>query len=198
MKVPSQRHLIDYMHYRHESPESPCSPIAPRPLYQSSSMQSLQSTPPPDTPDFSLSLSPRPLVKKSLMKPLVSSPTAQFSAPQNLEHECSEDLSSPDGSLEQSQSPSSPTGFPGSSQSVLKLATTKKVTVEKKQPLACLFCRERKIACGRPDPDNEDQTCNQCARRHIHCEYPKESRRGQHKRTRRKKTHDHDVNQSVP
>jgi hypothetical protein len=37
---------------------------------------------------------------------------------------------------------------------------------------------------------------SQCARRHITCEYPKESRRGQHKRTRRKKTHDHDVNAS--
>jgi hypothetical protein len=39
---------------------------------------------------------------------------------------------------------------------------------------------------------------SQCARRHIHYEYPKESRRGQHKRTRRKKTHDHDVNESSP
>jgi hypothetical protein len=41
---------------------------------------------------------------------------------------------------------------------VLKLTTTKKVA-EKKQALACLFCRERKIACGRPDPENVDQTC---------------------------------------
>ncbi|KZP20265.1 hypothetical protein FIBSPDRAFT_742488 [Athelia psychrophila] len=58
---------------------------------------------------------------------------------------------------------------------------------EKKQALACLFCRERKIACGRPEAGSDDPTCNQCARRHICCEYPKESRRGQHKRTRKRK-----------
>ncbi|KAH7927858.1 hypothetical protein BV22DRAFT_989117, partial [Leucogyrophana mollusca] len=70
----------------------------------------------------------------------------------------------------------------------------------KKQALACLFCRERKIACGRPSATSSDQTCkqvpffllcvnaslivpcSQCARRRIKCEYPTESRRGQHKR----------------
>jgi hypothetical protein len=36
--------------------------------------------------------------------------------------------------------------------------TTKKVA-EKKQGLSCFFCRKRKIACGRPDPESEDQTC---------------------------------------
>ncbi|KAF7979789.1 hypothetical protein HWV62_40832 [Athelia sp. TMB] len=68
---------------------------------------------------------------------------------------------------------------------------------EKKQALACLFCRERKIACGRPEAGSADPTCNQCARRHIECEYPKESRRGQHKRTRKRKAGEgegHDVN----
>lgn len=29
----------------------------------------------------------------------------------------------------------------------------------KKQILACLFCRERKIGCTRPDADDPDQTC---------------------------------------
>lgn len=29
----------------------------------------------------------------------------------------------------------------------------------KKLGLACLFCRERKIACGRPSESNSDQTC---------------------------------------
>ncbi|TFK31911.1 hypothetical protein BDQ12DRAFT_729124 [Crucibulum laeve] len=56
----------------------------------------------------------------------------------------------------------------------------------KRLSLACLFCRERKIACGRPAPDSPDQTCNQCARRCFECEYPTESRRGQHKRIRKK------------
>ncbi|EDR01679.1 uncharacterized protein LACBIDRAFT_333101 [Laccaria bicolor S238N-H82] len=41
---------------------------------------------------------------------------------------------------------------------------------------------ERKIACGRPNEDEPDQTCAQCLRRDLTCEYPKESRRGQHKR----------------
>ncbi|KAJ3728091.1 hypothetical protein DFJ43DRAFT_538690 [Lentinula guzmanii] len=52
----------------------------------------------------------------------------------------------------------------------------------KKQTLACLFCRERKIACGRLAPGSLDMTCNQCARRDLLCTYPTESRRGQHKR----------------
>lgn len=56
--------------------------------------------------------------------------------------------------------------------------------LEKKPPLACLFCRGRKIACGPPDPGSEDPTCNQCQRRSIKCEYPSESRRGM----RRKKS----------
>ncbi|KAG9227042.1 hypothetical protein CCMSSC00406_0010004 [Pleurotus cornucopiae] len=39
-----------------------------------------------------------------------------------------------------------------------KLSTIKK-NAEKKQILACLFCRERKIACGRPPEGSEDPTC---------------------------------------
>ncbi|KAF8141715.1 hypothetical protein EV363DRAFT_31811 [Boletus edulis] len=62
---------------------------------------------------------------------------------------------------------------------------TKKPGEQKKQALACLFCRERKIACGRPPAHSPDQTCNQCARRRMKCEYPTESRRGQHKRRRK-------------
>ncbi|KAG9312890.1 hypothetical protein JVU11DRAFT_6323 [Chiua virens] len=76
------------------------------------------------------------------------------------------------------------------------MKATKKPGEQKKQALACLFCRERKIACGRPSPHSPDQTCNQCARRRIKCEYPTESRRGQHKR-RRKPTESEPTNQSV-
>ncbi|KAJ7710417.1 hypothetical protein B0H17DRAFT_836472, partial [Mycena rosella] len=57
-----------------------------------------------------------------------------------------------------------------------------KKTSAKKQMMACLFCRERKIGCCRPPEDAPDQTCNQCARRKRKCEYPTESRRGQHTR----------------
>ncbi|KAJ7439764.1 hypothetical protein FB451DRAFT_942621, partial [Mycena latifolia] len=55
---------------------------------------------------------------------------------------------------------------------------------KQKQVMACLFCRARKIGCVRPPPEEPDQTCNQCARRERECEYPTESRRGQHNRNR--------------
>ncbi|KDQ51629.1 hypothetical protein JAAARDRAFT_40854 [Jaapia argillacea MUCL 33604] len=54
-----------------------------------------------------------------------------------------------------------------------------KPTEQKKVVMACLFCRERKIACGPPPEGSVDKTCNQCARRHLTCEYPTESFRGQ-------------------
>jgi len=54
--------------------------------------------------------------------------------------------------------------------------------LEKKPPLACLFCRGRKIACGPPLPGSLHKTCNQCQRRSLRCEYPSESRRGMRKK----------------
>ncbi|KAJ7897819.1 hypothetical protein B0H13DRAFT_1623358 [Mycena leptocephala] len=66
---------------------------------------------------------------------------------------------------------------------MFKINQVKKVGA-KKQMMACLFCRERKIGCSRPPEDAPDQTCNQCARRKRTCEYPTESRRGQHTRNR--------------
>jgi len=69
-------------------------------------------------------------------------------------------------------------------QAIFKLNTAgePKEPPKKKPIMACLFCRERKIACGPPAPDGTEKRCNQCARRKLVCEYPKESRRGQHKR----------------
>jgi len=40
-----------------------------------------------------------------------------------------------------------------------KAHTPKKTGEQKRLSLACLFCRERKIACGRPSEDEPDQTC---------------------------------------
>ncbi|OBZ76799.1 hypothetical protein A0H81_02966 [Grifola frondosa] len=71
---------------------------------------------------------------------------------------------------------------PGQAIFKLNAAGAPKEPVKKKPIMACLFCRERKIACGPPVPGGPDQRCNQCARRGLVCEYPKESRRGQHKR----------------
>jgi hypothetical protein len=73
-------------------------------------------------------------------------------------------------------------------------------TPEKKPPLACLFCRGRKIACGAPLPGSK--TCksvaslilffshcklmkiffSQCQKRGYMCNYPAESRRGMRKK----------------
>ncbi|KAF9461265.1 hypothetical protein BDZ94DRAFT_1264049 [Collybia nuda] len=69
-----------------------------------------------------------------------------------------------------------------------------KRVLEKKPPLACLFCRGRKIACGPPEPGTTEKTCNQCQRRSIKCEYPSESRRGM----RTKKTINNKVNIAGP
>ncbi|KAI9571654.1 hypothetical protein HD554DRAFT_1982868, partial [Boletus coccyginus] len=71
-----------------------------------------------------------------------------------------------------------------SPRSPLRLSPTPhaKRSLDKKPALACLFCRGRKIACGPPQPGSKDKTCNQCARRHLKCEYPLESRRGMRKR----------------
>ncbi|KAH9922158.1 hypothetical protein B0H21DRAFT_701552 [Amylocystis lapponica] len=73
-------------------------------------------------------------------------------------------------------------GKPGQAIFKLTAANAVKEPAKKKPVMACLFCRERKIACGPPVPGHADQRCNQCARRELKCEYPKESRRGQHKR----------------
>jgi hypothetical protein len=41
---------------------------------------------------------------------------------------------------------------------MFKINQVKKIG-PKKQTMACLFCRERKIGCTRPAEDNPDQTC---------------------------------------
>ncbi|KIL56578.1 hypothetical protein M378DRAFT_28265 [Amanita muscaria Koide BX008] len=83
-------------------------------------------------------------------------------------------------------------------QGVLKTIMMKRGGSEpKKQNPACLFCRERKIACGRPMEGSLDQTCNQCSQRSLECRYPTESRRGQHKRLKKNnQDHGHCVGRS--
>ncbi|KAG6830160.1 hypothetical protein H0H92_001889 [Tricholoma furcatifolium] len=80
-----------------------------------------------------------------------------------------------------------PAGWPSamcmSSRSIrLSPLPPSKRPIAKKPPLACHFCRGRKIACGPPDPGSSDRSCNQCQRRSIKCEYPAESRRGMRKK----------------
>ncbi|KAF8238547.1 hypothetical protein L208DRAFT_269084 [Tricholoma matsutake] len=56
-----------------------------------------------------------------------------------------------------------------------------------KPPLACLFCRTRKIACGAPLAGSEKKTCSQCEKRGLHCSFPLESYRGVRNRQPRSK-----------
>src|SRR5882762_7982497 len=147
MRVPSQQHLVDCMNSHQQHNQCAHSPVIHYQRRQGSPVNRQPSaSPSSDEADFALP------PNSSYKKPLMSTLATRFSPRRGIEHEAASDLS-PDG-LDQSQSPP----FLGSSQSVLKLTMTKKVA-EKKQALACLFCRERKIACGRPNPDNEDQTC---------------------------------------
>ncbi|KAK0475575.1 hypothetical protein IW261DRAFT_489307 [Armillaria novae-zelandiae] len=64
----------------------------------------------------------------------------------------------------------------------VKALPAHKRAVGKKPSLACLFCRGRKIACGPPLAGSTDKTCNQCQRRSLKCEFPRESRRGMRKK----------------
>ncbi|KAJ7136786.1 hypothetical protein C8R44DRAFT_362779 [Mycena epipterygia] len=81
-------------------------------------------------------------------------------------------------------------GIGGGNQPRLKFSHAKAGGRTKKQALSCFFCRERKIACGRPEEGkdglggggNGEGSCNQCARRKIPCNYPTVSHRGQHSR----------------
>ncbi|KAJ7814458.1 hypothetical protein B0H13DRAFT_1664782 [Mycena leptocephala] len=79
---------------------------------------------------------------------------------------------------------------------MFRLATGRKKNSGKKQSMACIFCRGRKIGCLRPPEDEPDQTCKQCARRERGCEYPTESRRGQHNCTRFAATKSFSVDES--
>ncbi|KAJ7208529.1 hypothetical protein GGX14DRAFT_566750 [Mycena pura] len=68
-----------------------------------------------------------------------------------------------------------------------------------RKPLACLFCRGRKIACRPPPDDGVTEArsrdgmkmCDQCSRRgRAICSYPVRSRRGLRSHTKRQLLHD--------
>ncbi|KAI0685135.1 hypothetical protein BC835DRAFT_1290958 [Cytidiella melzeri] len=48
---------------------------------------------------------------------------------------------------------------------------------KKKPIMACLFCRQRKIACGHHLRLMRNRRCNQCRGRDLDCMFPKECRR---------------------
>ncbi|KAF8263099.1 hypothetical protein EI94DRAFT_1741860 [Lactarius quietus] len=120
--------------------------------------------------------------------PLSYSPSAPIHTPVSSSFSSS-DIGTPTSSLVESggtcssQAPAAASLAPNpkAGQGVLKLPSTKR-SARRKPAIACLFCRERKIACGAPPVGSADPTCNQCARRSRKCEYPTMSRRGLHKR----------------
>jgi hypothetical protein len=148
--VPSQQHIADYSHHQQRLSRSQ-SPDAFSPHFQSALAPLMNHLPPPPTETSAFGgTSPQ------LYLPL---PSSSPSPRQGLEHQSPSRTGSGSGSASPSRQEDTDTAaYPGSSQTVLKMSTPKKV-VEKKQALACLFCRERKIACGRPDPESDDQTC---------------------------------------
>ncbi|KAI0298404.1 hypothetical protein B0F90DRAFT_1734227 [Multifurca ochricompacta] len=120
--------------------------------------------------------------------PLAYSPNTRISTPLSSSFSSS-DVGTPTSTIHlqdavtctSSQTPSTVVPNPKAGQGVLKLPSTKR-SARRKPAIACLFCRERKIACGAPPAGSADTTCNQCARRSRKCEYPTMSRRGLHKR----------------
>jgi hemin uptake protein HemP len=152
VRIPSQQHLVEYMHKQPQLSQSLPSPVTHYQPAQASSTNSLPCTLLLDPSDSVLP--PSSLYQQ---QDLVPTPAVLLSSRQVLEHENAGAVRH-NGHTEQRQQSSLPTPYQGSSQSVLKLMTTKKVA-EKKQGLSCFFCRKRKIACGRPDPESEDQTC---------------------------------------
>jgi len=125
----------------------------------------------------------------SIPPPLSYSPSARIPTPLSSSFSSS-DAGTPTSAMHLLDSASSPSSVPQSTmvpnptkagQGVLKLPSTKR-SARRKPAIACLFCRERKIACGAPPVGSADTTCNQCARRSRKCEYPTMSRRGLHKR----------------
>ncbi|KAH9024531.1 hypothetical protein EDB84DRAFT_1506581 [Lactarius hengduanensis] len=89
----------------------------------------------------------------------------------------SSDIGTPTSSIHLDMNAASPSQVPAPASAlnpmtgVLKLPSRNR-SARHKARMACLFCRERKIACKAPPEGSADRTCNQCERRSRKCEYP--------------------------
>ncbi|KAI0935211.1 hypothetical protein AcV7_003708 [Taiwanofungus camphoratus] len=88
-----------------------------------------------------------------------------------------QDIERVPGRVMYSPSTGQPLGVPESVQLPSCVPRIKK-TFKRSTPIACFFCRKRKIACGGPPKNSSDKTCGQCARRNQECTYPQTSHRG--------------------
>lgn len=159
--VPSQQPIVDYLEEQKRLSQSPNTNFTLPPASAAAQVPMSLPTSPPDTPFGHRTGSP-------LKYPLLPTPAATLQAQSRtnssrngLEHQVKQEKKIqplPPLPIPPSHTVSPPSYNPGASQSVLKLTSARK-PAEKKQALACLFCRERKIACGRPDPESDDQTC---------------------------------------
>ncbi|KAJ7116728.1 hypothetical protein C8R44DRAFT_212817 [Mycena epipterygia] len=75
-----------------------------------------------------------------------------------------------------SKATSTQTSYAGSAPELAHRRTTR-------SKIACAYCRERKVACHRPDASTES-TCEQCARRGFICKYSTTSRRTRNPRVK--------------
>jgi len=139
-------------------------------------------------PGFASTTKRHPPPSLSIPGSLSYSPGVRINTPQSSSFSSS-DTGTPTSSVNLMDNPPTSSSLPAptlvpnpkAGQGVLKLPSTKR-SARRKPAIACLFCRERKIACGAPPVGSADTTCNQCARRSRKCEYPTMSRRGLHKR----------------
>jgi hypothetical protein len=89
--------------------------------------------------------------------------TLAYDHPPQLNHNPHSPITpvSPSPSVQFSPPPSQPQQLDSTSSSTSTTTTDSPILVTpgKKPPLACLFCRGRKIACGPPPPGSTDKTC---------------------------------------
>ncbi|KAJ3527833.1 hypothetical protein NM688_g8074 [Phlebia brevispora] len=78
--------------------------------------------------------------------------------------------------------PSTPPSTPEEDSVDRPTRSTTKTKVKKRirptTPLACYYCRKRKIRCGGPDEHDETRRCKQCQHRKQECQFPPRSNRG--------------------
>lgn len=146
IKVASQRHSTGYMYLQPKQVSAkPGSPVANCQLTKVSPTKHISSMPSSDD----CVLPDKPSYKQHLMP----TPAALLPSRQGLEHEAAA-ASLPNNSLQQQQLPPPPSPPP---ESALQMITTR--MAEKKQVIACLFCRERQNRRGQSHHESEGRTC---------------------------------------
>lgn len=102
---------------------------------------------------------------ESSLSPMIQMPSERHTLSHSLSDTGDKSSHGSPASIVASSSSHNPTGYYPVSHSLSRQATNKrnsssaKAAPERKPPLACFFCRGRKICCGQPADDNPDRTC---------------------------------------